>query len=533
MAVFENMATEDGDVLRIITETPIIGLISLSQFVDITHGEVTNDYFRKEFRYSVNGGLTFEEWTELTLLNISNTAIVKYDSFVLEYRYIRVGSTPAVTLSFDEILVSGVVEDLPYPVFEKSAFIKFFPVNDLEVFGWALNVLEKLYQKGFILPDYIQRAENQSNLEDEDFIVYWNSITHLFAIVVYFARQFQNFNTNQILLEQFLKSKDLIIPLDFDSADIQYLYDHYVEEYEKRGTLQILDRKEAGAATDGELIRILGSQMFEEFIFSLFQSFESGWCLGKSSPTWKGTENIKNLRKGYEFQNEVLDLTLYPIVEPTYVSKVAEQINIINVPNATLSGIGGITKMINIDSSQDYEISFRVSQTVVESNLVFGCRVFDKNGSELTGATGLRNISTLLPTNDFFYQEGLKIANKEYWVRGVLYHYGIPAIVLGQPTVQLIPSIGVGDNMIFPESAAKIVPTIAVYGSGSANTIKIDSVVIRPLKLNFSRGQLGIHNIIYLMARNNNGELTNGQLEQFIKSRLIPYNSTLKTKFYE
>ena len=209
MAVIENGSTEAGDVLIIRPEVPIVGLISLYQFVDTTVNETETDYFRKEFRYSVDGGTTFNSWTELTLVNIQAVEITKYNQFVIEYRYTRVGETPDTTISFEDILVSGDISAIEYPVYTKTPFSDFFSMNDINVFGWALNVLEKLYRKGMILPDYIQRADNNSNLEDEDFIVYWNSITHFFAIIVYFARQFENFETNEILLEEFLKNKDL------------------------------------------------------------------------------------------------------------------------------------------------------------------------------------------------------------------------------------------------------------------------------------------------------------------------------------
>src|ERR1035437_5553249 len=99
MAIIENVSTEGGDVLSIKTDIPIVGLIALSQFVDTTEGERTTDYFRKEFKYSVNGGLTFSSWIGLTTINIAAVDISKFDAFVIEYRYTRVGTTPDVTLT--------------------------------------------------------------------------------------------------------------------------------------------------------------------------------------------------------------------------------------------------------------------------------------------------------------------------------------------------------------------------------------------------------------------------------------------------
>ncbi len=126
MAIVENKVTEEGDVLVIKTEYPVVGLVSLTQFVDTTVNEDTENYFSKQFRYSLDGGVTYSDWTELNLENIQSIEITKYDTFVIEYKYIRVGDESSVELEFDDILVSGEEEDLPYPVYDKTYFKQFF-----------------------------------------------------------------------------------------------------------------------------------------------------------------------------------------------------------------------------------------------------------------------------------------------------------------------------------------------------------------------------------------------------------------------
>ena len=487
MAIIENRVTEAGDVLIIKPIVPIVGILALYQFVDTTVGEDLNNYFRKEFRYSVNGGLTFSQWEELTLINIQNAIITRYDAFVIEYRYTRIGNAPEVELEFHDILVSGEIDDLPYPIYDKTIFKKFFNVNDVNVFGWAINVLEKLYTKGLILPDYIQRAENQSNIEDEDFIVYWNSITHIYAIIVYFARQFHNFETNQLLLEEFLRSKDLTLPNDKNIADILYIYLNYVEEYKKRGTYRIAERKSSIEEVDGELIRITGSQEFEEFIFCLFQNFETGWCIGKSSPTWKGTENILNLNKMGEIYPE--SFLIVSEIEPA--------------------------KYI-VSPKQAYEISFRIKPLSTSLSIDFGVRCFDKNDVELSLKDSLTN------NDSQYFIENLqfKVADEWYFVRGVIYGY------LPSANDLHILNLGVGNNLRFVENVSKIMPTFnfsnVTYGE------EIKDIVLRPAKLPFSKGQLGVKNILYLNCVNNNGDKTDEDIRNFSSEKLIPYNNVLK-----
>ncbi len=72
MAIVNNISTEFGDVIRIKTNVPIIGLISLTSFIDDTVGEDVNKSFKKMFRYSLNGGMTFSDWLDLTTINLQN-----------------------------------------------------------------------------------------------------------------------------------------------------------------------------------------------------------------------------------------------------------------------------------------------------------------------------------------------------------------------------------------------------------------------------------------------------------------------------
>jgi len=523
MAVIENRVDAGGDVLIIRPDTPIVGLISLYQFVDTTVGESEIDYFKKEFRYSVDGGLTFSSWLDLTLINIQNVSITKFDQFVLEYRYTRVGSTPDVTLEFDDILVSGTFESLPYPVFGKSVFNDFFSVNNVHVFGWALNVLEKLYRKGLILPDYLERADNNSNLEDEDFIVFWNSITHFFAIIVYFARQFENFETNEIMLEEFLKNKDLAFSSGNDFSDLLYIYSNYIDEYKKRGTLKIIEKKTTGTI-DGELLRLINYKTFEEFIFCFFQNYESGWCIGKSSPTWNNTEGIVNLNKGYEPTKEVVNLTNYPLLNSSYISLNSGYIVLDEVPADTVCGIannGNNSFKIPVDNTQDYEISFRVKTEESLPILNFGVDGYKQDYSD----ADILDIRDLSVSKYFCSAFELKKVDTEYWVRAVLWNKN----KLQDPDSLL--NIGIGNSLKMTDDVSFIVPIVTVTPSIEVSTkTYIRDLKVRPLKLNFSRGQLGVHNIIYLLIKNNNGEFGDTKIKDYIANKLVPYNTFVKTK---
>lgn len=91
-----------------------------------------------------------------------------------------------------------------YPAYSKSIFADFKPDNE-EVLGWKQNVLQKV-KGNSILPHYVEKGK--------DFDIFWGWITHFFAIIVYFCRNFKKFfiNYEEYLNEigEFMREKDYI-----------------------------------------------------------------------------------------------------------------------------------------------------------------------------------------------------------------------------------------------------------------------------------------------------------------------------------
>ena len=528
MAIIENRVTEDGDVLVIKPDVPSVGLIALYNFVDTTSGESETDYFLKEFRYSINGGLTFSDWTELTIPNLEGVSISKENQFIIEYRYTRVGDTSEVELEFQDILVSGETESLPYPIYNSTYFKKFFEVNNIYVFGWALNVLEKLYQKG-ILPEYMERGYSTNNaLEDQDFIVFWNSVTHFFAILVYFARRFRDITLYPDILESFLMSRGIDVgtaPIE----DLVAIFEDYVAEVGKRGTYQVVDKKSSGDVIDGELTRLLNYSHPDELIFAHVAPHEVGWCIGRSSPVWPGTEKIINLVKGYEFTEEVEDLSKYPLFDGAYISLVNGEIVINNVPNSSFSGISydlDEDKLIPVNKNLDYEISFMCRTTNINTPITFGADGFSSSVSPLNFLSAFSGVSL----NDFFNKSTM-LTDSVYFIRGIIYNQNYDKNIDTGFLPQIAP--GVTNLKFDPNTDIKyIVPKIGIDNTSIASThLAISNVKIRPLRLPFTRGQLGMKNIMMLYAANNNFYTSLQRVENKIRSTIIPANSFLKARY--
>lgn len=523
MAIIDNRVTEEGDVLIIKPEVPIIGLLSLYNFVDTTVGESATDYFKKEFRYSTNGGITYSSWAELTLLNIENVSITKFNQFIIEYRYTRVGDTPLVDLTFENILVSGTFESLPYHTYNSTYFKQFFEVNNINVFGWALNVLEKLYQTG-ILPEYVVRNRGNNNLEDEDFIVYFNTITHYFAIIVYYARQFRDISQTPFILEEFLRQKQIELGNLTINEKID-VYNDYLTQFKQRGTSEVVN-KATPTNIDGELLRLLRYSDPEEFIMALLRPKETGWCIGTSSPTWSGTENMINLIKGYEFSDDVLDLSKYPLTNTSHILFEDGAIKITGVPAGEVAGISYLedsSKPIVVSTNQDYEISFWVKTSSLDNNLIFAIKGYDANMLNINFSSAKVNGSNNFLVNS----KKLPMANQYYWVRGILYNI--------DKTVNIDDyCFPLGNNLKFSSVNTRYIVPIILLDNQTASVsgdMWVKNVKIRPLQIPFTQGQLGIHDIVMGYVVNHNPDKSITELEEFIKNFMINADSFLKVRY--
>jgi hypothetical protein len=520
MAVIESRVTENGDVIIVKTNVPVVGIVALISFIDSTIGETGDTYFEKTFQYSTNGGITFSDWIELTTVNIQGIDIERTDYFIVEYRYKRIGT--GGDLTFESIHIGGTLEPLSHPVFNSMVFANFFTPDDTNVLDWALNVLEKLYKLG-IIPSYVKR--NQGG-DDRDFISYWFTITHFFAILVYYARGFEHVPGSIALMREFVKGRGVYIRDNPDVEELSYIYNNYIAEIAKRGTEAVYLKS---TSIDGEILRLLNNIVTDEFLFALTLRGELGWCVGESSPLYTGADNIVNLIKGYEFTETVESLDKYPLINLQYIAIINGKMQITGVLSANSSGIGvagflDTEHCIVIDPSLDYEISFKVQKTELVGDLSFGVTIFDQYANLLTSV----RITTGANDNMFFTLASLNQTDTEYWVRGVL-HASDSDLIADD-----VLAIGFGQGLRMPAAAKYIFPHIIVANtSGSVLTdiVTISDIKVRVSSLWFSRGLLSARNFIIGYLKNNSTEYNNQQVEKIIDNELIPYNTFTLLKF--
>lgn len=538
MAIVENRATEIGDVIYIKADVPIIGLLSLLDFADDTTGENAVKSFTKMFRHSVDG-INFSEWIDLTTINVSDIEVTVNDTFYIEYRYERIGSSSSGELSFNSIdLTGGFSEPSCGPNYDNSIFNEFFLCTDLEVLSWCVNVAEKLYKKG-IVPEYIIRGESGDISDDRDYVDFWRSVACFFAIIVVYARQFERFGTNRRLLLKYLEAWGVFFCNETTTEDLIYIKENYYDEIRQRGTPQIFRKKDEVKQVDGELLRTICFREGDEFIFHANKSAGVGWFIDMASPLYRGANRL-SFNKSYEDSEGIIDISKYPLVNDSFVSQVTDGglgldvIQINNVPIGETAGIGptvppDFTKAIVVEPGLNYEISFQVKQSdITKCHLTFGVSAYDINNNFI----GIFNIDSLSISgdSDFFTTKPLNINNQYYLIRGILYK----GSELPNSKISDRLGIGFGQHLRFNTTVAKIIPRIVVENTVSgviSGAVSIFNIKIRPASTSYGKGFVQVPNFIDIWLKNNNANLTPEKLEEIMRRYLLPYNSTFKINF--
>lgn len=521
--IIENKTTENGDVLRISTDVPVLGLVLLYGFLDNTSGESPDMYFQKKFRYSKDIGINWSDWQLLTAANIQNVPIRNKESFLFEYAYQHEGRNGE--LYFNWVQLEGEVNQGDDTIYSKTDFKQFFDVNDINVLGWAFNVLEKLYQQG-ILPKYVQRDYTENS---KDFIDYWLSVTHFFALIVYMARQFQDIPGNNILFNLFLEGRGLALSGEETQLQRNYLFAHYIDEYRKRGTASIID---PDGTVYGEFLRLINYDPQEEFMFFNLVRQNMGWCCDFSSPMWIGTEQILNATKAYEYSESVKDLTKYPIVGSVDVFQYGdyEWLRL-----ATTAGTNGIDvasptreNLQKISPSIPYEIYFRViaisADGTAPDHLNFGVKGYDENLQLLD----FLNAQTGQAQNSFFTEVPTRVlykVNTEYWFRAVIWRADeVPGASMNLNFLNGVPLISNRDMKYFT-------PVITQSYVAGDKSLLIRDVKIKPLQLSVEQGYLSSILPIATYFYNNSGR-EDSYIKDFTEQYLLSYKNNVLLPTY-
>ncbi len=533
MAIQFNDITSIGDAFELHAGTPILGIQTIVGYTDEVLNETAERFFDREFRISTNG-ITYGEWMELTDENLINVFVTEGDIFDVHYRYTRAGTDATGFLTFVSIQITGTLEGIEPPkIFTDLYFNKFFNYNDNSVLNWALNVLDKLYKRG-IVANYLTR--NTPGVDDADYLALFGTLTHFMAILVRYAREFQDFNLNDLLLTEYLRQRGVFVSDDMDLTDLQNVLSSIYVNFLERGTNEIV--KQAGVdgrLVDGELIRLIRRGEFDEFIWGLIEPEKTIWNVNNNSPMYRGTKGAVNLIKAYEFTQDVEDLDNYPIKQEitdnfvsVFTDDTKEVIRILNSTDDDIVGLGSAKlngKLILVDPRLSYEITFQVRQAILGDSLSLQVLTYNSDTALMfNGTVSAVDFST---TNTAIDKESLLQNDIYYAVRVILFNQNIRQSVLH------VPDIGFGNHLIMAQDTVKYISVdLGTEINDGNNDLRIYDFKVRPLMTNIANGFVMIPNIITSFLENNS-EGTNQAVENDIKRYLIPYNSILKNQFLD
>ena len=545
----DNIISNIGDVLIVRIEPKITGKIRFTGYTETIENETEERSLKREFRISQDGVF----WTDWATLNIDNLSSEEYftDSYIqIEIRYTRTGTDESGDIVFKSIDFNGTRKSIQFdaPTLQSSIFGNIIGTNILAKL--ERNIFKKLYYRG-ILPDYIKRAENSSYNEDKDFVDLFYSIARFFSILISFFRRWENFRNDEDLLREQVRGYGIYFnENDITLSELKYIAQNILSQAQQRGTEMIFKRKGV-APIDGEFIRLTRNRICDELLYEYIPIYKIGWCLGNSSPIYKGTAMAYNLNKTNENTKDFQSLSNFVLSKSgtgSYSLQNTDNKRVIRLSATSYgtghSAIGRIDSNINVgdniysaDSQLDYEITFAFKinsgTNLSKLTLNFGVEGFDINKEKLNDA-----FSTVdgFQVSENFFDQSMDIwkIGQWYYARGIIHAYSSENVI-GSKT-----NLGIGQDLVFNNSFVKyIIPKIEFYTKTDQNAnIDIYDYKIRPLIrgkniLPLKNGSIDSHGlgfiqgskILYTYVRNNNNGQSEDEIIDIIERYLYPFNT--------
>lgn len=544
-----------GDSIVISVKPKQKGTATIESYVDELINLTENRNVYREYRI-VEDELFYADWRVLNNETIRGIKIKQNN--LIQIRYTRIGNDSSSFIEFKSIEFKGDFEPevINSPILDSSMFANIAWKDDTEKL--AKNLFKKLYFRG-IIPMYVLRGDNIDANEDEDYITLFYTISKFFAIIMCFFQRFENFFEDEELMTEWVRQNGIY----FDESNtslkqLQYITRHLYNEIQKRGTKMIFNRRGDvlnGVINelDGEFIRLIRGTNKDELLYENILLQNLGWCLGQSSPLYRGTlfsnslnktkEQTKDFQNLDNFQNFALKNSNLFII--TDEQRRVLQLKTRGKSSCGLGRFSASEEIKNIyvsDPDLDYEITFMFKPVSIGKNatLNFGLEFFDTNRNRITDAAITINNSEI---TDMFL-ENLSLNHfkerKWYFVRGIIHAYSSDSI----ENVKL--NIGFGNQLVFNNRFVKfIIPKIYI-SSDNSTTVYLWDYKIRPLVrgthiLPLKNGKENSHSlgfiqsprIFYSYFRNNNNNQSKDEITDIIEKYLLPYNMTNILQFIE
>lgn len=550
-----NKLQKIGDTLIIDVKPKHSGNATLRGFTDTWIGLSPNKSVRRQYRI-IEDEMFYSDWLNLTEASISGKVIKQNNT--IQVRYTRSGTDKNGDIEFIKIEFNGDFEpkNIISPVLDNSIFSSIAWNEDTE--RLSKNLFKKLYYRG-IIPMYIHRGDNLSVDEDRDYIDLFYAIAKFFAIIITFFKRFENFYNDEELMLEWVRQNELQFDeTDIDIEQLKYLATHFLSEISQRGTKMIFNRQGdvvngVERKIDGEFVRLIRSKRSDELIYENIPYDKMGWCLGKSSPIYRGTMFSDKINKTREqskdFQNKKNFVTFSNGLAYISITEIDEKRTLfLETTGLGSCGLGryedeDVSENIYVaDPMVDYEITFMFKVNFWSDNtyLSFGVDGFDVHK--------ISTMNSFITTNndeatDWFIKDlplEKFIIDKWYFVRGVIHSYGSTAINNDKL------NIGFGHNLCFNNKFIKYILPKIHLSSDNTSSMYIWNYKIRPmvrgtniLKLrsgyenSYSMGFVQAPRIFYSWFRNNNNNKSNDDITNIIERYLLPFDMVDILQFIE
>lgn len=495
----------------IIRTRPTIGVQNLDNISQSVEGLATDRTISLEARISTTGGIEFDTVEYIRFPFDTPPTIDETQEIVLEFRVTRTGSSTTNTIIVNSIEIADESLDLEYANLESlgnSVYSRFFGESSYTSAesSLSLNILEKIWSEG-IVPVYQERTR--------DFLDFWRSIIYYFVLLVGYTRNIGEYGQDRVLLVEYLTQRGMFLCGAETLTELLYLKENFYKEIAKRGTFSIVEQKGCDNEVNGELLRMICfDRVTDEFLFEISEPDKFGWTVNRWSPMYKGTDRRTQLNKFYEISLEripTINRDDFTIDENGVIS-----FDNNDTPN---SGIGSEyfshANAINVDPNLDYEFSFDV-HSINNNRFIVGLDAYDKHGIriDLEDSTGAS-------TNSFIDSPIIiPETSPRTSIKCLILNRNATFTLSNQDT-----SINIGSNLKFTsDNICCVIPRITQY---TGNPFVISNIRFAPLNTNYGTGFLNSSNVVQSWTVNNNGLITNQDIDDNINRYLISYKSPL------
>lgn len=515
-------------------ETPLRGLVSITNLTEVITGTTGTRFFEKQFAYTLDG-VKYSKWETLTLgaLQAISGGVIPIESdFIVKFRYIRRGTDASGDLTIDSLVINGTyslaylqILDLSNTVFEDIGF-----TDEYWNKVW-INLLKKLYGRG-IVPEYIQRQDNDQ--DDADYIVQFKSVAYFFALTVALVDdKISKIKEKVDDLSEFLIQRGVFAYSDNSISALNLIANYIYDEIRRRATIDIsrIDGSYLAPLANpkhGELLRLINFQMNDEFLFEYLKR-ENGWYVDCNFAESHGLQRNKQLNKWFD-SGESVDLSNFTITGTVDNLDFDSRDNMMRMqPSSTAT-----SKSIKVDSHLSYELTFWLKTSLDGVNLntlTLQVLAATANGTSLS----ILDSSNGLAFDEFLtsHANANTSSGVYYFVRCKIYKDSEPNLTF--PYYQT--NLNTGKNLRFVPNTERIQLKFTA-GAVAGGQIAISDIKLKPLMQTKNNCFLDSGDMTRIWTRNRNFDLsskvnpTSGlTIEQLlnmkIRDSLIPFSSTL------